>query len=296
MSAPEIPILGQACTSCLYPRLIKLDRNHTIYVGCGHCIPCRIKKTKEWSLRLEMESKSYNFNEIKFVTLTYRDEKLPVAFSTDMSTSAITLYKRDLQLFIKRLRKRLDYPIRYFAVGEYGSRTFRPHYHAIIYGLKSCDVHFVSECWTDGFTLTKPFYNETTYYIAGYVQKKLFSRDDYGISTPPFLVCSQGLGLDFVMRPDVLANIKADPDHCLYVNGYKRSLPRYFREKLYDIGALPKPTYDELVTLQSVSSTELLEFLESQGCDLWTYKNMLVAEAKRKDIKSNRKRNSNFLV
>lgn len=44
------------------------------------------------------------------------------------------LRKRDLQLFIKRLRFYLpDYDIRYFACGEYGPDKFRPHFHLIIY-------------------------------------------------------------------------------------------------------------------------------------------------------------------
>lgn len=44
------------------------------------------------------------------------------------------LRKRDLQLFIKRLRIYLpDYDIRYFACGEYGPDKFRPHFHLLIY-------------------------------------------------------------------------------------------------------------------------------------------------------------------
>lgn len=41
--------------------------------------------------------------------------------------------KRDIQLFLKRLRKNLskytDEKIRYYAVSEYGPKTFRAHYH-----------------------------------------------------------------------------------------------------------------------------------------------------------------------
>ena len=243
-----------------------------------------------------MESKDYSFNDIQFVTLTYDNDNVPFAMSLDGSECSITLLKRDLQLFFKRLRKRLDYQVRYFAVGEYGCRTGRPHYHAIIFGLKAKDVYLVKECWKLGFTLTKPFFNQTTYYIAGYVQKKLFKREDYGCATPPFLVCSQGLGLNFIFRPDILANIKNDPEHCIWVNGFKRSLPRYFREKLYDLGYLPKPTYDELLELQRLQSEELLDFLEDKGCTLRDYKLAQVAEAKRKDIKNNRTRNSNMEV
>ena len=44
------------------------------------------------------------------------------------------LRKRDLQLFIKNLRSYLpEYEIRYFASGEYGPETFRPHFHLLLY-------------------------------------------------------------------------------------------------------------------------------------------------------------------
>lgn len=47
------------------------------------------------------------------------------------------LYKRDVQLFNKRLRKHLskytNEKIRYYIVGEYGPRTFRPHYHCLYF-------------------------------------------------------------------------------------------------------------------------------------------------------------------
>jgi hypothetical protein len=62
-----------------------------------------------------------------FITLTYNDENLPVDHS---------IHKEELQKFFKRLRKNTGVKIRYFACGEYGSKkkTFRPHYHAVIFG------------------------------------------------------------------------------------------------------------------------------------------------------------------
>lgn len=44
------------------------------------------------------------------------------------------LRKRDLQLFFKTFRSYLsEYEIRYFASGEYGPETFRPHFHILLY-------------------------------------------------------------------------------------------------------------------------------------------------------------------
>lgn len=65
-----------------------------------------------------------------FVTLTYNDKALPPDGS---------LRPLDLQLFIKRLRKRyVGRRLRFFACGEYGDNFGRPHYHAIFFNLPNC--------------------------------------------------------------------------------------------------------------------------------------------------------------
>ncbi|AXB22553.1 replication initiation protein [Lynx canadensis associated microvirus CLP 9413] len=70
---------------------------------------------------------------------------------TGEAAEAYTLAKRDFQLFMKRLRKAFpDQKIRYFAAGEYGSETFRPHYHAILFGLKLDDLQLYKQS-PDGF-------------------------------------------------------------------------------------------------------------------------------------------------
>ena len=105
--------------------MIKLSCRNPIYVKemivpCGKCFTCRSKYRLSWQLRLQHELLSYNYNAM-FLTLTYDDDNLP---------TNETLVKKDVQDFIKRLRKFYnDVKIRYFAVGEYGSEKHRPHYH-----------------------------------------------------------------------------------------------------------------------------------------------------------------------
>lgn len=64
-----------------------------------------------------------------FVTLTYSDAALP----RDQSVCP-----RTVSNFIKRLRKNTGLKIRYFACGEYGDLTFRPHYHIALFGYPNC--------------------------------------------------------------------------------------------------------------------------------------------------------------
>lgn len=99
--------------------------------GCGQCMPCRLNKRREWTGRLLLEASSHSEN--MFITLTYDDANLP----DDVSV-------RHMQLFFKRLRKRLTpILIRHYYVGEYGDRTARPHYHAAIFGA-SCPETYLN--------------------------------------------------------------------------------------------------------------------------------------------------------
>ena len=119
------------CISPVYVRKVSQ------FVPCGKCGFCIKKAIDSWCLRLghEMEVSSSAF----FITLTYDNEHLP---------PGAELSKRDLQLFIKRLRK-VNPGIRYFAVGEYGSERGRPHYHAVIFNLINLDL--VTDSWCDQF-------------------------------------------------------------------------------------------------------------------------------------------------
>lgn len=111
-------------------------------IRCGKCMGCRIDKSKEWAnrclLELEYHKSAY------FLTITYDDQFVPISYYSDPATGeaqpSLTLRKRDFQLFMKRLRKRHVKPLRFFAAGEYGDNTFRPHYHAIIFGLELGDL------------------------------------------------------------------------------------------------------------------------------------------------------------
>lgn len=66
------------------------------------------------------------------MTLTYSDCNLV------WGSKRATLVPKDLELFWKHLRKQIG-PVRYFAAGEYGEETQRPHYHACVFGLELPD-------------------------------------------------------------------------------------------------------------------------------------------------------------
>ena len=99
----------------------------SLEVPCGQCIGCRLERTRDWAVRMMHESSLHSDN--SFVTLTYDDDKLPFRGQ---------LRYRDVQLFLKRLRKQGGF--RFFCTGEYGEVFSRPHYHLALFGYWPTDA------------------------------------------------------------------------------------------------------------------------------------------------------------
>lgn len=115
-----------------------------VKIPCGKCIGCRLDYSRQWANRCMLEAQYYPPDQVWFATITYNDKYVPRVMSSDPDTGkqapALTLRKRDFQLWMKRLRRHFpENKIRFFAAGEYGSETLRPHYHAILFGLPLAD-------------------------------------------------------------------------------------------------------------------------------------------------------------
>jgi len=146
-------------------------------VPCGNCKGCRAKQARDWAFRILHETQMHS--SAWFLTLTYDDESIPQHGS---------LFPEDLQIFFKSMRR--DYPpksISYFACGEYGSVTKRPHYHAVLYGLDLLDKRpapsnsrhpvwrspTLETYWPHGHSEFSSVTPGSASYVAGYVQKKI---------------------------------------------------------------------------------------------------------------------------
>ena len=183
-----------------------------INVACGQCIGCRLAYSSMWAMRCFHESKLHDHN--TFVTLTYNDANVPWSGITGEQT----LFPKHLTDFWKRLRKRFsDRKIRYFACGEYGDETYRPYYHAIIFGLdfddkqllKRSDLGFnyyisntLDQTWSFGQCTCCDVSFDTCAYVARYVVKKLsgdLAKDKYEGIEKEFCRMSRkpGIGKDY---------------------------------------------------------------------------------------------------
>lgn len=231
----------------------------SIDIPCGKCIGCRLAYSRDWANRCMLEASFHD--ECHFITLTYDDAHLPKNEIVDMRTGEIkqspvhTLVPRDLQLFMKRLRKNSGQNIRFFACGEYGSRTHRPHYHLIVFGLHLDDLHIlksnfrgelyytsdlIEKCWTYGYSMVADVSWDTCAYVARYVVKKIKGSgavlyEDFNL-VPPFVRMSLKPGIGRLYYDENKENIyKYDKIVMSTKNGGKIFKPPRYYDKLFDL-------------------------------------------------------------
>ena len=126
---------------------------------CGRCLPCRVNKKRVWVTRNLLEAMCYDHN--TFTTLTYSDENLPEE-----------LKRKHLTEYIKKLRRIRRIPTRYFGVGEYGTKSGRPHYHLLLFGLEqNLAKEYTDKAWNKGFHYHGTVTKESVEYVTGYMAK-----------------------------------------------------------------------------------------------------------------------------
>lgn len=152
--------------------------NKPLKLPCGKCLGCYKVRINSWANRCVHEASLHEKN--CFITLTFNDDYLKPS-----------LDKKDFTLFIKRLRRRVKpLKVRYFHCGEYGENYFRPHHHALLFGVDFPDkvVHsrkngvvlyrsdFLESLWPFGFSSIGEVNYATASYIASYINKKVDSN------------------------------------------------------------------------------------------------------------------------
>lgn len=209
-----------------------------LLVPCGHCPACVQNKALEWTSRLVKEAEEWKYT--YFITLTYDDTHLRVPVYKKSTGELIryrekSLNKRDIQLFLKRLRKFYDFDLelKYYICGEYGETTQRPHYHAIFFmNTKFNDLVFyannlytcstLQKTWKQGNVLVSSDVNERSIkYTIGYTLKK--------IGDSKIQLMSKGLGLKYLN--DKKEDIKFSNGFYLN-NGFLVNPPSYFIRKM----------------------------------------------------------------
>lgn len=199
---------------------------------CGSCPECMRKRSNVWVLRSVHESRSHLYN--CMITLTYDTFKYinnKIAGENPVDPT-IKVCKRDVQLFLKRLRswyfRKYGETFKYIVAAEYGSKTHRAHYHAILFGVRFFDMHFykkskrgnriylsktLTDLWGNGICTIDSVNVSSA--IARYCTKYL-SKSRSGDS---FMLCSQHIGFESLYK-----NFNG---FSYYIDGREFPIPRF---------------------------------------------------------------------
>lgn len=215
---------------------------------CGKCPACLLNRQRQFAFRLEEERKGSDF--YIWLTLTYADEYLPLSPVNKQPCVS----KSDCRTFFEALRKK--YPqvkVKHFLVSEYGPKTYRPHYHALLfattdnkdtkylYNLKKQMSDWIEQKgWKRGFTYIKNAHVNVYSYVTKYCCKP--ELIGFHPEVPPFTLISPGIGISFLERQEADKMIITDNYSTLY-RGKKMELPRYFKQKIRpsNLGSLANP-------------------------------------------------------
>lgn len=226
-----------------------------ITIPCGKCVSCLSEKRADWAFRLKNELRSAT--SAFFITITYSEENLPVMRYQDEEPVRLselsdtfgyspTLDKRDIQDFMKTLRNRYrkSYErVRYFITGEYGTETKRPHYHGLLFNmpidyydarrketLKEYVQERLGEIWNKGFVSLGSVTEASINYVAKYCVTK---QSEYPGIVQPFSLMSRRSGIGSNYLKSSYDYHKLGQRNYVNVNGYKKSMPRYYKEKIF---------------------------------------------------------------
>lgn len=195
---------------------------------CMQCAPCRAYRRRLWTGRILLEAMCHE--EVSFHTLTFDEKHLPPGGELSYGP---------LGSFLKRVRSsRPPESVRYYAAGELGERSGRPHYHCVLFGVPH--TQDLSDAWGEGFIHTRALTPERAGYVCKYITKAdgaverswMSRRPGIGASAVSFLLDSLRTSTGY--RLDQLGNFVAR----FRYNGRFYPLGRYIRGKCLEAAGL----------------------------------------------------------
>lgn len=279
---------------CLSPIMIRQRDGSFHRVPCGKCDSCINLKGFSRVQRLEVELRDWPFQ--YFFTLTYDNNSVPrfepygplLVHNLDLSTKigsnvfvrfsevadtyvysyleefgfVPALSHRDLSAFVSFLKSYFygkNTPFFYFICGEYGSTTFRPHYHGLI-GLRSAVpdsfASVLADNWSTrlrgeqrqsyklGFIDFQSCGRSSRKYVAQYLNSVSHLPALCRVGVRPFSVSSQCYGFGNISRSS-LQQVIERPTSKLYSISFKdwstsacSVFPRHLKDRYF-----PRPAF-----------------------------------------------------
>lgn len=287
----------------------------TFQLPCGKCINCRLEYSRQWAIRCMHEASCHKQN--AFVTLTY----------ASLDANAGRLNYRDVQLFFKKMREKRrrelikkigpaswselsnsekksklkEISLIHMTVGEYGTKTKRPHWHVILFNYWPDDARRVrtgkgghpvfnsqelTEMWGHGHTEIGTVTSESAAYVARYSAKDLVHGDD-GHDYKAICKRSTGTAIGRTYFERFYDNILK----LGYVtwNNQKAALPRYYEKWAQKNAPDAFIQYLSLksqrgVSLAAAEEKRQLEYIEANAKRGWGRPNLITEHEKAKAI------------
>lgn len=216
----------------------------SILVPCGTCSECAKKKATSWGIRAYREFLFAPANSVRFVTITYDDDHIPQTSKGNKTLSSFDC-KRFLKSFRQSLFRKYGVTIRFMCSGEYGTKTFRPHYHFLFYGIPPCMTNvelrdIIASAWHRCSVIDVQYpknANSSGFYVGKYMAKSGYARaraicvDDPEF-VMPFKRSSIGFGNQF-SRSEIAYYLAEDVSNI--PEGYT---PPFLNMDVYTIGDL----------------------------------------------------------
>lgn len=242
------------------------NSNYTyLKLPCGQCIGCRLDRAHQWAVRCMHEAKTSTA--CAFITLTFGEEQTYEYFrkkgyskkEAKLKTNQLiwSLDVGTFQKFMKRLRKKVaPLRVRFFHVGEYGTKKCRAHHHALIFGYDFPDKikhsykklengqfleyyisPMLSKLWPFGFHIIGDVTQESADYCARYCTKKVNGQlkdSYYNGRKPEYLTMSRNPGIGYEWFKMYGMTDVYPQDFMLDKKKHKVRPARYY-DKLFDI-------------------------------------------------------------
>ena len=255
---------------------------------CGKCMPCMINRARVTKYRILFESMTHQAN--AFITLTYSDEKIPKGGN---------LSHQDFTNFMKRLRNRIPRKIRFYGVGEYGRKTWRPHYHYMLFNVHMTEEETIKDAWRDrdgqmiGHIKVGDVSNDSAGYVSGYVTDKFSmqtdprmkglvqpfarsSRRNGGIGYPAIKIMAENMKKRGYRPPGTVRETKYE--------GKMVPLGRYCMDKLKEMSGVTE--YEKSLELYEYQEEIFEKFLTGKGI----YKENIIEEKSQERIRQKRRK------
>lgn len=198
-------------------------RKYQQEVPCGRCFECVKRRRNDWYIRCLIESRFRRYTYFGLLTYAKVGDKL---------------VKRDVQLFLKRLRS-YGYTFSYLIAGEHGAKKDRPHWHCLFFADTAISYAHIAKAWRGGY-LEDVGQNKAGWIrfepirsarSIRYTVKYIYKYDGVDPRFELMVSKNPAIGKSFLVNHVAFLTRKSVD---FSIDGRRTAMPRYYKRKFFD--------------------------------------------------------------